>query len=92
MGRMRQGAQYSYFQRNLWSGTDGPLNPAGGASGTDNVFETSFAHSCGLIGPRTAARTVFSSHQKVAALAENKQLIVPRPLYLHVAKRPNVNH
>jgi hypothetical protein len=44
MGRMRQGAQYSYFQRNLWSGTGGPLNPAGGASGTDNVFETSFRY------------------------------------------------
>jgi len=44
MGRFRQGAQYSYFQRNLWSGTGGPLNPAGGASGTDNVFETAIRY------------------------------------------------
>ncbi|HEY3990596.1 MAG TPA: hypothetical protein VGM02_14945 [Acidobacteriaceae bacterium] len=44
MGGLRQGAQYSYFQRNLWSGTGGPLNPDGGASGTDNVFETSFRY------------------------------------------------
>ena len=44
MGRLRQGVQYSYFQRNLWSGTGGPLNPNGGAEGTDNVFETSFRY------------------------------------------------
>jgi Skp family chaperone for outer membrane proteins len=44
MGRLRQGAQYSYFQRNIWSGTGGPLNPAGGASGTDNAFWTSFRY------------------------------------------------
>lgn len=44
MGRIRQGIQYSYFERNLWSGTGGPLNPNGGAKGTDNVFETSFRY------------------------------------------------
>jgi TolA-binding protein len=44
MGRLRQGIQYSYFERNLWSGTGGPLNPDGGAKGTDNVFETSFRY------------------------------------------------
>jgi hypothetical protein len=44
MGRMRQGAQYSYFQRNIWSGAGGTTNPGGGANGTDNVFETSFRY------------------------------------------------
>jgi hypothetical protein len=44
MGRIRQGIQYSYFERNLWSGVGGPLNPNGGAKGTDNVFETSFRY------------------------------------------------
>jgi Skp family chaperone for outer membrane proteins len=44
MGRLRQGAQYSYFQRNIWSGAGGPLNPDGGAEGTDNVFWTSFRY------------------------------------------------
>jgi hypothetical protein len=44
MGRLRQGIQYSYFERNLWSGTGGPLNPDGGAKGTDNLFETSFRY------------------------------------------------
>jgi hypothetical protein len=44
MGRMRQGAQYSYFQRNLWSGAGGTTNPGGNANGTDNVFETSFRY------------------------------------------------
>ena len=27
MGRLRQGIQYSYFQRNIWSGAGGPTNP-----------------------------------------------------------------
>jgi hypothetical protein len=36
--------QYSYFARNLWSGTGGPNNPDGGAKGTDNIFETSFRY------------------------------------------------
>ena len=44
MGRIRQGIQYSYFVRNLWSGTGGPLNPDGGGKGTDNIFETSFRY------------------------------------------------
>ena len=44
MGRMRQGAQYSYFQRNLWSGAGGTTNPGGNANGTDNIFETSFRY------------------------------------------------
>jgi hypothetical protein len=44
MGGLRQGIQYSYFQRSLWSGAGGTANPAGGAQGTDNVFETSFRY------------------------------------------------
>jgi hypothetical protein len=44
MGRLRPGAQYSYFQRNIWSGAGGTTNPGGGAEGTDNVFETSFRY------------------------------------------------
>ncbi|HEX5235458.1 MAG TPA: hypothetical protein VFW25_09020 [Silvibacterium sp.] len=43
-GRLRQGIQYSYFTRNLWSGTGIPTNPAGGAKGTDNIFETSLRY------------------------------------------------
>ena len=43
-GRLRQGFQYSYFARNLWSGVGGPLNPSGSAQGTDNVIETSFRY------------------------------------------------
>ncbi len=44
MGRLRQGAQYSYFQRNIWSGAGGTTNPGGNAQGTDNIFETSFRY------------------------------------------------
>jgi len=44
MGRLRQGVQYSYFQRNLWSGAGGTTNPGGGANGTDNMFWTSFRY------------------------------------------------
>jgi hypothetical protein len=44
MGRFRQGIQYSYFQRNLWSGAGGTTNPGGGAQGTDNMFETSLRY------------------------------------------------
>jgi hypothetical protein len=44
MGRFRQGAQYSYFQRNIWSGAGGTTNPGGGALGTDNVFETAIRY------------------------------------------------
>jgi hypothetical protein len=43
-GRLRQGLQYSYFQRNLWSGAGGTTNPGGGAKGTDNAFWTSFRY------------------------------------------------
>ena len=43
-GRLRQGFQYALFMRNLWSGTGGPLNPNGGASGTDNMWWTSFRY------------------------------------------------
>ncbi len=44
MGRLRQGIQYSYIQRNLWSGAGGTTNPGGGAKGTDNIFETSLRY------------------------------------------------
>jgi hypothetical protein len=43
-GRFRQGAQYSYFQRNIWSGAGGTTNPGGGAEGTDNAFWTSLRY------------------------------------------------
>jgi len=43
-GRLRQGVQYSQFIRNLWSGAGGPLNVNGGASGTDNMWWTSFRY------------------------------------------------
>lgn len=44
MGTLRQGLQYSYFSRNLWSGTGGAANPGGGAEGTDNLVETSLRY------------------------------------------------
>ncbi|HVZ82386.1 MAG TPA: hypothetical protein VG893_01835 [Terracidiphilus sp.] len=43
-GRLRQGLQYSYIVRNLWSGNGGSTNPGGGAEGTDNIFETSLRY------------------------------------------------
>lgn len=43
-GRLRQGLQYSYIVRNLWSGVGGPLNPSGTAQGTDNIVETSLRY------------------------------------------------
>jgi Skp family chaperone for outer membrane proteins len=43
-GRLRQGLQYSYFTRNLWSGSGGTANPSGSAQGTDNVVETSLRY------------------------------------------------
>lgn len=43
-GKLRQGIQYSYFTRNLWSGAGGTTNPGGGAQGTDNVVETSLRY------------------------------------------------
>jgi TolA-binding protein len=44
MGRLRQGIQYSYFERDLWSGAGGTTNPGGGAKGTDNMFWTSLRY------------------------------------------------
>jgi hypothetical protein len=44
MGRLRQGIQYSYMQRNVWSGAGGTTNPGGGADGIDNMFWTSFRY------------------------------------------------
>jgi hypothetical protein len=43
-GRLRQGIQYSYFRRDLWSGNGGTANPDGGATGSDNLIETSFRY------------------------------------------------
>ncbi len=43
-GVFRYGLQYSYVERDLWSGTGGTTNPGGGAKGTDNVFETSLRY------------------------------------------------
>lgn len=51
-GRLRQGFQYSYIRRDLWSGvgsttytgTGGVANPNGGAHGDDNIIETSFRY------------------------------------------------
>jgi Skp family chaperone for outer membrane proteins len=43
-GRFRQGFQYALFKRNLWSGAGGTLNPSGSASGTDNMWWTSFRY------------------------------------------------
>lgn len=44
MGGLRQGLQYSYFKRDIWSGMGGVTNPSGGAQGTDNTFFTSFRY------------------------------------------------
>ena len=43
-GRLRFGLQYSRFERDLWTGTPGPLNPGGGAHGDLNTFYTSFRY------------------------------------------------
>ncbi|MGA7521415.1 MAG: hypothetical protein WBW84_02980 [Acidobacteriaceae bacterium] len=43
-GRFRYGLQYSYIERNLWSGQGGTTNPGGNAKGTDNIFETSMRY------------------------------------------------
>ena len=43
-GRLRQGLQYSYFRRYLWSGAGGTTNPGGNAYGDDNVIETSLRY------------------------------------------------
>jgi hypothetical protein len=44
MGRFRQSIQYSYFERDLWSGAGGTTNPGGGAKGTDNMFWTAIRY------------------------------------------------
>lgn len=48
-GKLRYGAQYARFERDLWSGSgtnsSGVVtNPGGGANGTDNMFFTSFRY------------------------------------------------
>ncbi len=43
-GRLRQGIQYSYIRRDLWSGAGGTTNPGGGAHGDDNIIETSLRY------------------------------------------------
>jgi hypothetical protein len=43
-GRLRQGLQYSWFERDLWSGSGGTTNPGGGARGTDNMVWTSLRY------------------------------------------------
>jgi len=43
-GRLRYGLQYAWFERDLWTGQGGPLNPNGGAKGTDNMFFTSLRY------------------------------------------------
>ena len=43
-GRLRQGIQYSWIRRDLWSGAGGSTNPGGGAHGDDNMIFTSFRY------------------------------------------------
>jgi hypothetical protein len=43
-GRLRQGLQYSYIRRDIWSGAGGTTNPGGGAHGGDNIIETSLRY------------------------------------------------
>ncbi len=43
-GKLRQGIQYSFVLRNLWSGAGGSTNPNGSAEGTDNEVFTSFRY------------------------------------------------
>ena len=43
-GRLRQGVQYSWFERDLWSGAGGTTNPGGGARGKDNMVWTSLRY------------------------------------------------
>jgi hypothetical protein len=44
MGRLRQGLQYSYIERDLWGGAGGTTNPGGSAHGGDNMVFTSFRY------------------------------------------------
>ncbi len=43
-GKLRQGIQYSRFERDIWSGDGGTTNPGGGAKGIDNAFWTSLRY------------------------------------------------
>ena len=43
-GRLRQGFQYSRFERDLWSGNGGTANPGSGAKGVDNMIFTSLRY------------------------------------------------
>jgi hypothetical protein len=43
-GRLRQGIQYAWFRRDLWSGAGGTANPGNGAHGEDNMVFTSFRY------------------------------------------------
>jgi hypothetical protein len=43
-GRFRMGLQYSYWQRDLWSGAGGATNPGGNAMGKFNGFWTSMRY------------------------------------------------
>jgi TolA-binding protein len=43
-GKIRQGIQYSHFDRDIWSGAGGTTNPSGGALGTDNGIWTSLRY------------------------------------------------
>ncbi|MGB6830812.1 MAG: hypothetical protein WBE41_22390 [Terracidiphilus sp.] len=43
-GRLRYGMQYSWFERDLWSGNGGTANPGGGGHGNDNEIYTSFRY------------------------------------------------
>jgi hypothetical protein len=43
-GRLRQGIQYSWIRRDLWSGNGGTTNPSNGANGEDNMIFTSFRY------------------------------------------------
>ena len=43
-GRLRQGFQYAWFERDLWSGAGGATNRGSGAHGTDNMIWTSLRY------------------------------------------------
>jgi Skp family chaperone for outer membrane proteins len=43
-GRLRQGIQYSWIRRDLWSGATSTANPGAGANGEDNMLFTSFRY------------------------------------------------
>ena len=43
-GRFRQGIQYAWFERDLWSGAGGTTNPGGGGKGVDNMVFTSLRY------------------------------------------------